>query len=352
MPAELDIGSRTVGATSRPYVIAEAGVHHRNSVELAKRLVLEAAIAGADAVKFQTYRADRLATRWAPLYWDDSAGSSVTQHDVFASRSLLSRDDYAELFAYAADVGITLLSTPFDDESAAMLADLGMPAFKTASADITDLPLLERIAGFGRTVLLSTGASTFDEIRAAVTAIESRGCPVALLHCSLAYPTPVEAANLGRIPALAAAFPDHLIGYSDHTQPSETTLSCPVAVSLGARIIEKHFTLNRALSGDDHYHAVGPRGLAKLVADCAKAATMSSYLGETTEQEQAARTYARRSIVAARRIPAGTVLTNDDLDFKRPGTGLSPSRVGEVLGLKALDDIGPDDLVLPELLGR
>jgi sialic acid synthase SpsE len=349
MAAELRVGTRTIASAGRPYVIAEAGVHHRNSLELAKRLVMEAAIAGADAVKFQTYSADRLATTWAPLYWDDAASGS--QHDVFASRSLLTRDDYAELFAYAAEIGIAFLSTPFDDDAAEMLAELGMPAFKTASADITDLPLLRRIAGFGRPVLLSTGASSFEEVRAAVDAIEALDCPVAVLHCSLAYPTPAAAANLGRIPALAAAFPDHVVGYSDHTQPAETTLTCPLAVSLGARIVEKHFTLNRALEGDDHYHAVDPQGLADLVRDCATAATMSAYLGETTEQEQAARTYARRSIVAARAIAAGTVLTRDDVDFKRPGTGMSPGRLDEVLGRTAAADIGADELIAPELLG-
>jgi len=348
MATELVLGSRTVSATSRPYVIAEAGVHHRNSLELAKRLVMEAAIAGADAVKFQTYSADRLATRWAPLYWDDE--SSGSQHEVFASRSLLTRDDYVELFAYADELGIAFMSTAFDDDAAAMLADLGMIAFKTASADITDLPLLERIAGYGRPVLLSTGASTFDEIAQAVDTIESRGCPVAVLHCSLAYPTPITAANLGRIPALAAAFPDHVIGYSDHTQPSGTTLSCPLAVGLGARIIEKHFTLNRALEGDDHYHAVDPAGLAALVRDCADASDLSEYLGEMTDEEQAARTYARRSIVAARAIPAGTVLSRDDVDFKRPGTGMSPSELADVLGRTVVEDVGADDLILPDLL--
>jgi N-acetylneuraminate synthase len=348
MAAELTIGSRTVGATGRPYVIAEAGVHHHNSLELAKRLVMEAAIAGADAVKFQTYSADRLATVWAPLYWDDS--SMGTQHQVFASRSLLGRDDYAELFGYAAELGIAMLSTAFDDDAATMLADLGMVAFKTASADITDLPLLRRIADFGRPVLLSTGASTFAEIRAAVDAIESRGCPVALLHCSLAYPTPVAAANLGRIPALASAFPDHVIGYSDHTQPSETTLACPASVAMGARIVEKHFTLNRSLTGDDHYHAVDPSGLADLVRECAAASVMSEYLGEMTESEQAARSYARRSIVAARPIAAGTVLGAEDVDFKRPGTGMSPARLDEVLGRTAATHIEQDALILPELL--
>jgi len=347
MASELVLGPHTVSATSRPYVIAEAGVHHRNSLELAKRLVMEAAIAGADAVKFQTYSADRLATRWAPLYWDDSASGS--QHDVFASRSLLARDDYAELFAYAAELGIAFMSTAFDDDAAAMLADLGMIAFKTASADITDLPLLERIADYGRPVLLSTGASTFDEIARAVDAIESRGCPVALLHCSLAYPTPLAAANLGRIPALAAAFPGYVIGYSDHTQPADTALSCPVSVSLGARIVEKHFTLNRALEGDDHYHAVDAAGLADLVRDCNAAFSLSAYLGETTPEEQAARTYARRSIVAARDLTAGAVLTREDVDFKRPGTGMPPSELSAVLGRTLRHDAGVDDLIAPEL---
>ena len=187
-------------------MIAEAGVHHQNSVELAKQYILQARSAGADAIKFQTYRAERLATRWAPTYWETA--EPTTQFEVFAGRSRLSEEDYAALFSYAADVGIHLLSTPFDLESATMLAGLGMVAFKIASGDLTYSPLLERVGGLGRPVLLSTGAATFDEVRTAVETLLSRGAPgVALLHCSLAYPTRLADANLRRIDALEQRFP-------------------------------------------------------------------------------------------------------------------------------------------------
>jgi len=336
------IGDRAITAGAAPFIIAEAGVHHRNSIALAKRLVLEAAVAGADAVKFQTYSAARLAARWAPLYWSDS---QTTQYDVFSTRSLLSRDDYAELFAYADDVGITLLSTPFDDDAAEMLLDLGMPAYKIASADITNQPLLERVASFGVPVLLSTGASKFDEIARAVSVFARASVPLALLHCSLAYPTLVASANLGRLVRLAEEFPDCHIGYSDHTRPSESLIPCSAAVALGACIVEKHFTLNTALPGDDHYHAVDPVGLRRLVEECHAAYAATRYLGEMTDEELPARQHARRSIVAARDIPAGTALGLQHVDFKRPGTGLPPYRLAEVTGRRLKVDVGYDEQI-------
>lgn len=338
-----DIGGRPVGPDSPPVVIAEAGVHHGNSVALAKDYIRSAHRAGAHAIKFQTYKASRLTTRWAPAYWD--AGSAKTQHEIFAERDKLVEDDYRELFAYAAEVGIVLMSTPFDDESALMLDRLGMPAFKVASADLTNWPLLRTVAQLGKPMILSTGASRLDEVREVVERLSPYDVPLALLHCTLAYPTPLDAANLLRITELRRAFGELPIGYSDHTRPRDSELACALSVALGARIVEKHFTLDPTLPGDDHYHAVDPEGLDRLVKGCAEAWRMTAQYAELTDVEAAARERARRSIVAARRIAPGDVLGADDIDFKRPGTGVSPMRVDEVLGRTTRRAFEADELI-------
>ena len=342
--AALQIGPYAIGDAHEPFVMAEVGVHHYNSIELAKEYLRQARVAGVQAVKFQTYDAGRLATRWAPTYWDDGTGR--TQYDIFAERSRLSEDDYRELFAYAVDLGVLLLSTPFDPDAARMLDDLGAPAFKIASADITDLPMLRVIATFAKPILLSTGASTMDEIRRTVGALRSSGCPLALLHCTLTYPTAIEDANLRRITVLREEFPDLVIGYSDHTQPQDSELACPLAVGLGARIIEKHYTLNKALPEDDHYHAVDQAGLCRLVKNCRDAWRQTWPYAEIAECETAARTYARRSIVAARDLPAGHVIAADDVDAKRPGTGISPVEIDSVTGRRTTRAFEADELIV------
>lgn len=343
MRERLSVGERIIGEDAAPYIIAEAGVHHYNSVELAKELILQARIAGADAIKFQTYTADRLVTRWAPTYW--KGGESQTQHEIFAARSRLSQEDYVELVRYANELGITFLSTPFDEDAARFLDELGMPVFKIASADLTNHPLLRVVCSFNKPILLSTGASTFEEIREAVDLIRAEGVPLVLLHCSLGYPTPVHQANLARIRALSEAFPDVIIGYSDHTRPQDSMLVCPTAVAVGARVIEKHFTVNKLTPGDDHDHAVDPAGLARLVRDCHDVFAMLAPFEEVTDVEGPARQYARRSVVAARYLSAGQRIGMEDLAFKRPGIGVPPSRVGEIIGKRLKRDVAPDELV-------
>ncbi len=345
---DFDIGQFRIGGTCDPFVIAEAGVHHYGSLESAKAYIDAAAAAGAQSIKFQTYTADKLVTTWAELYWDDRRYK--TQYDVFKEKAGFNAAQYAELAAHAARRDIVLLSTPFDTESASMLNEIGMTAYKIASADVTNLPLIRHIARFDKPVLLSTGASHFSEVEDAVRAIREVHGRIALLHCSLAYPTPLKDANLARIDALAARFPDCVIGYSDHTLPEESELPCPLAVSRGARVVEKHFTLDRRLPGDDHYHAVDPAGLSRLVENCAKAALLPGDGREITEVEQAARRSARRSIVAARPLAQGTVLSGEDLDYKRPGHGLPPSRAESVIGMRLTRDVSYDALILPEML--
>lgn len=343
---DLHIGPHTIGDAYPPFVMAEAGVHHYNSVELAKEYLRQARLAGAHAVKFQTYNAERLAARWAPTYWDE--GSGRTQYDVFAERSKLTEGEYRELFAYAAELGVLLLSTPFDPDSARMLDDLGMPAFKIASADITDLPMLRVISTFGKPILLSTGASSMNEIKRTVDALRPSGCALALLHCTLTYPTAIKDANLRRITVLREEFPDLVTGYSDHTQPQDSELACPLAVGLGARVVEKHYTLNKALREDDHYHAVDQAGLCRLVRNCRDAWEQTWPYNEVSESEMAARTYARRSIVAARDLPAGHVIGEGDVDAKRPGTGISPVEIDSVVGRRTSRGFVADELIAPD----
>ena len=346
---ELYIGNRAVGENHPPYIIAEAGVHHYNSVELAKTYILQAKIAGADAIKFQTYTAQRIVTTWAPTYWDAPEG--VTQFDIFAERSNLAKEDYQVLFDYARQLDIAFLSTPFDPDSAALLAEFEMPAFKIASADLTYFTLLETVASFKKPILLSTGAATYKEVAETVAFLQNLQAKFILLHCVLSYPTPVKDANLHRITELQKQFPDMIIGYSDHTQPQDTMAACPIAVALGAKVVEKHFTLNKFLDGDDHYHAVDPEGLKRLVQDCKDAHIMTVKPKELQDSELPARTNARRSIVAAKPLSAGTTLCLQDIDFKRPGTGLSPMQVDQVLGRTLNTALQTDDLIKLEHLG-
>ncbi len=341
----MKIGKREVSVKTPAYVIAEAGVHHYNSIELAKSYILQAKIAGADAIKFQTYSADRITTKWAPAYWQ--GGDGLKQHDVFAQRSLFTRDQYVELFRYAEAVGIDFMSTPFDDDAAAMLGELGMVAFKIASADLLHHPMIEVAASFKRPIILSTGAAKFEEIQRTLDFLKGRSTPVSLLHCVLSYPTHLQDANLGRLSRLIERFPSVLHGLSDHTLPQETDVSCVVAVALGARVIEKHFTLNQNLPNDDHYHSLDPLTLAATVKRCRDAFEMTSKAEEILPTEEPARKYARRSIVSRVPLKAGTVIERKHLDYRRPGTGVCPADLELVLGKRLKRDLEEDALVLP-----
>ena len=343
------IGCHEVGQDHAPFIIAEAGVHHYGSMDLAKAHVLHARVAGAQSIKFQTYTADRLVTYWAKLYWDDPRYE--TQHEVFKTVKSFTEDQYAELFRFAADLGIVFLSTPFDLDSVTMLDELGMGAFKIASADLTNLPLIRKCAATGKPILLSTGAATFDEVDATVRAVREHHDRIALLHCSLAYPTPIQDANLARLDRLRERFPECVLGYSDHTQPGVSELACPLSVARGARVIEKHFTLNTSLPGDDHYHAVDAEGLKRLVKNCNDAFSMTSGAGrEMTEAEQPARHNARRSIVATRKLAAGHTIEASDIDYKRPGYGLSPAEADKVIGRRLTVAVDYDELITMDKL--
>ena len=239
---------------SMPYFIAEAGVNHEGNLDIAKNLIRLAAEGGADAVKFQTYRANTIASRNSPAYWDIKKESTESQYQLFKKYDKFWKKEFEELKNCCDQYKIEFLSTPFDIESATFLADL-MDVFKISSSDITNKPFIEYISGFGKPVILSTGAANLDEIADAIGWIEWNDVSVALLHCVLNYPTTEANANLSMISGLKDVYPDNVVGYSDHTEPSDLKI-LEIATLLGAEIIEKHFTHDKTLPGNDHYHAM------------------------------------------------------------------------------------------------
>jgi N-acetylneuraminate synthase len=328
------LGKTLVTDIGRPYVIAEIGVNHEGSLDTAKRLIELAAAGGADGAKFQSYKADSLASKNSPAYWDTTKEATLSQHELFKKYDSFDPSDYAALALHAEKIGIDFLSTPFDDAAVDYLAPL-VPFFKIASADITNVPLLRRVGRTRKPVLLSTGASTIEEVDSAIHTLESSGVTeIVLLHCILNYPTRNRDAHLRMITGLRQRYPDRLIGYSDHTVPEPSMTSLLTAWLLGAVVLEKHFTHDKTLPGNDHYHAMD---VDDLVNFCRRVDAVVDLLGDTGDKasldiEEISRLNARRSIVIAKDVPNGHQLTESDLTYKRPGTGVSPLHWDEVIG--------------------
>jgi len=322
------LGTRTIGAGRPAFLIAEAGVNHNGDVDLAHRLVAVAAAAGADAVKFQTFDPALLvAAGAAAAPYQREATGTASQRALLEGLSL-PPGAWRELRDHADDLGLVFLSTAFDLASADLLADLGVPAFKVPSGELTNLPLIAALAGYGRPLLISTGMGTLAEVDAALQAAAAAPARV-LFHCVSAYPTPVADSNLRAIATMRARF-GVPVGWSDHTQGA---LTATVAVALGASLIEKHVTLDRALPGPDHAASEDPDGLAAYVAAVRAAeAALGDGVKRPQPSEQPNRVHARRSLHAARDLPAGAVLTGDDVVALRPARGLSPAT--EVTGLR------------------
>lgn len=350
MSSAFRIGRRTVGERLDPYVIAEIGVNHGGSISLAKRLIDEACEGGAHAAKFQTYKADTLASRHSPAYWDTSREPTLSQHELFAKYDAFGPGEYAELARHCDARGIDFLSTPFDLDAVTMLEPL-VPAFKVASADITNVPLLRRVARARKPVMLSTGASTLPEIEFAIGVLRGSGASdIALLHCILNYPTAVDNAQLGMIGVLGRVFPDCVVGYSDHVVPDDTISALEVATLFGACVLEKHFTHDKTLPGNDHYHAMDCEDLRRFHGRLALFRRLNGGGHRDLSLEQGARLHARRSIVAARGIRAGEVFAEDNLIAKRPAHGISPIHWDEVVGRRARVDIADDTLLTWDML--
>ena len=345
----INLGGRLVGPSQPCLIIAEAGVNHNGSLELACQLVDAAARAGADAVKFQTFRAEAVVTPQAPKaqYQLANTGGTESQFAMLKRLELLP-EHHRTLLERCRRRGILFLSTPFDRASADLLEDLDLPAFKIPSGEITNRPLLEHIAAKGRPVILSTGMSSLEEVARAVDILRAGGSPeIVLLHCVSNYPADPRDVNLRAMATMARAF-GLPVGYSDHTLGVEAALA---AVALGASVIEKHFTLDRGLPGPDHPASAEPAELAALVRG---ARVVEAALGhgrkEPAASEANTREVARRSLVAAVDIPAGAALGPEMVALRRPGSGLAPERLGEVLGRRARRGIAAGELLALEML--
>jgi sialic acid synthase SpsE len=327
----------------RPFIIAEAGVNHGGSAALAKQMIVAAAEAGADAIKFQSYKAERLASRKSPAYWNTDCEPAKSQFELFKRYDSLEVEDYERLADIASAHGILFMTTPFDEEFVEALNPY-LSIYKVASADITNEPLLGAIARKNKPIILSVGASTLDEVHRALRVIrEHNESPVALLHCVLSYPCRLEDANLLVIKTLQSEFPDAVIGYSDHVPPETDDLPLITAWLLGARLIEKHFTLDKRAKGNDHYHAMDPSDLIRYRKALQRLDTIAGSPEKTVlNAESTARTEARRSLVAACDIPEGHEITRQMLAVKRPGSGISPTEITGVIGRTAATPIEQD----------
>jgi N-acetylneuraminate synthase/N,N'-diacetyllegionaminate synthase len=323
----MEIGS--ISVTDGVYFIAEAGVNHNGDLEMARELIDVAAEADADAIKFQTFSADRLVTKSAPTAdYQDNEGAS--QYDMLEQYEL-NRADHEELQTYCEKRGVTFLSTPFDKESLHLLDELDVPAIKFGSGELTNLPLLREAAKLGRPLIISTGMSTMTEVEAAYDCVTGVGSPpdVALLHCVSAYPTPLHDVNLRAMQAMDERF-SAPIGFSDHTTEVETPA---VAVGAGAKIMEKHVTLDRSLPGPDHEASLEPGELTKCVTITRNAASaMGTEAKRPVESESENRSVVRKSLHATRQLEPGTNLMSEDVQIVRPADGLAPEMLSEVLG--------------------
>jgi len=330
----------------RTLIIAEAGVNHNGDLELARRLIDVAAESGADLVKFQTFNADRLATRTARKadYQTQTTSSTESQHEMLR-RLELSPEMHSELIAHCATRNIGFFSTGFDIESVDLLVSLGQDHFKIPSGEITNLPYLRHIGRLGKELILSTGMASMGDIEAAIDVLEQAGTPraaITVLHCTTEYPTPMNEVNLRAMQSIQTAF-GVAVGYSDHTPGIEVAIA---AVAMGASVIEKHFTLDRALPGPDHKASLEPDELKAMVAAIRNIEiALGDGIKRLTPSEARNKPIARKSLVASRAIKAGEIFSNENITAKRPGTGISPMRWDEVLGRPAPRNFAPDELI-------
>jgi N,N'-diacetyllegionaminate synthase len=330
---------------SRVFVIAEVGVNHNGEESLAVKLIDEAVAAGADAVKLQAFRADELVTAGAPLadYQKAAAAGAQSQRSMLKALEL-SPEIFVRLAAHASKRGIVFFATAFDFESITMLRSMEIPIWKIPSGEITNLPYLRRVGGCGRPIILSTGMANLAEIEAALTVLEAAGADrksICILHCTTEYPAPWQEVNLRAMLTLSTAFGTGAVGYSDHT----IGLTMPIAaVALGARVLEKHFTLDRNMSGPDHKASLEPRELAEMVTAIRRVEmALGDGIKRPTRSELRNMLIARRSIVAKTTIKCGDVYCEGNLAAKRPGGGISPMLWDRLLGRRAVRDFQPDE---------
>ena len=328
---EIKIKNKIISEKNACFIIAEAGVNHNGKLGLAKKLIDRAKEAGADAVKFQTWITDEIFTPSYPEY-------------KMLKKLELSYNDFEKLKKYAQKKGIIFLSTPDEEKSADFLEKLNVPAFKIGSGEITNLSYLKHVAKKKKPIILSTGTADLKEIKEAVRTIKkTKNSKLALLHCTTSYPCPIKDVNLRAMLALKKEFKDLLIGYSDHTSGIFVSV---MAVSLGASIIEKHFTLNKNFPGPDHKASLDPEELKqmiKAVRDAEKA--LGSEIKKAVESEKKNREIVRKFITAKIDIPKNSLIKKDMIALKRAGKGLEPKYIKKILGRKAKKEIKKDSLI-------
>ena len=327
----------------KPFLIADIGVNYYDiaqkeeisDIDAAKLMISEAKKVGIDAVKFESYKTENLLSE-----------ESQTQFDLFKKYDKFGVDEFRQLADFCSELKIKFLSTPLDFESADYLDEF-MDIYPISSSDLTNIPFIQYIAKKNKPILLLTGAATLNEIKHAVKAIEEVSTvDIAIMHSVLAYPTEYRDANLAMIKDLVQNFPEYEIGYSDHTRPDSNMFVLTTAYNYGAEIIEKHFTLDKSLPGNDHNHSMDPEDVMVFKTNVG---FLSQLSGMKNKQplicESSAKRESRRSIVLTKDIKKGDIITADLITFKRPGTGISPARVDDVVGKTALVDISKDTLI-------
>lgn len=339
MTTEFKIGAKTIGKNTAPFIIAEAGINHNGEVSLAKKMIAAAKEAGADAVKFQTFRTEEFIQDKSELYTYRSQGKEVTesQYEMF-KRTEFSEDAWREIKQFCEKQEITFLSTPVSVEDVRFLIELGVEAIKVGSDDFVNLPLLKKYARFRLPVILSSGMATGEEIRKSLEVVGAgKEIPICLLLCTSEYPTPAEDVNARKLLTLAEQFPEAILGLSDHTQGSTAAV---VAAAYGAVVFEKHFTLDHNLPGPDHWFSADPGELKEWVEGIRTAVKM---LGSEelmpTKTERTQRKVMHRSVTAITDIKAGERFTEKNLGLLRPGDGIGPMEWERIIGCKAKREI-------------
>jgi N-acetylneuraminate synthase len=342
-----------------PTIIAEIGVNFYDTakkltiapLDAAKMYIREAKKAGADIVKFQSYKAETLVSKKSPAYWDTKQEPTKTQFELFKKHDKFNKNDFEIVGDYCKEQKIGFMSTPFDDYSVDYLSGL-LDIYKISSSDITNIPFLKHIASKKKPIYLSTGASYISEIDTAVRAIKDAGCKeISLFHCILCYPTKNEDANLNMICHLKKIYPNLKIGYSDHTMPDKTMTILSTAFLLGAEIIEKHFTLDKTLPGNDHYHGMDPEDLKTVVENFKLIGKIRGRFEKTViPGEFVPRREARRSIVINKPLKKGSGISREDISIKRPGYGVSPGHIDMVIGRKVNRDIEEDTVLMWDMV--
>ena len=332
---------------NKTFIIAEAGVNHNGSLELAKKMIDAAVEAGADAVKFQTFKAERVVSRYASKAEYQKKTTTADESQLEMIKKLeLDAAAHQTLIDYCKKKNIRFLSTPFDLESIDLLNELGLDIFKIPSGEITNLPYLRKIGALKKEIILSTGMANLGEIEDALDVLTGAGTKlkdITVLHCNTEYPTPIEDVNLKAMLTIKAAFLGVNIGYSDHTLGIEIPIA---AVAMGATIIEKHFTLDKNMTGPDHKASLEPdelKAMVRAIRNIEKA--LGNGIKKPSPSELKNKPIVRKSIVAARDISKGEPFTEENLTVKRPGTGISPMRWDEVVGQSASKDYKQDDLI-------